>query len=209
MARDLERIGIASYRGRRVYFLVSIAYYDALEDEMHRSFHIDEKTYLSAKGRRCSLKSAAEFSNRNDAVNHFDTWINRQANKHWKLDVIECSEPQDVEFRLYDNTHPLFKVETELPRYAHKYARAFYYDYLHQLTYSKSTLLRIQKLLLPYGIDIATRVSDSENLGLKTNAMIGKFTSSNQAHAGLKLISGNREFQTLGLSENGKQSSTT
>lgn len=198
MARDLERIGIASYRGERVYFLASIAYYDVLEDEIYRSFHLDEKTYLSAKGRRCSLKSAAEFSNRNDAVNHFDTWINRQADKHWKLDVIECSEPQDVEFRLYDNTHPLFNVETELPRYVLNYARAFYYDYLHQLTYSKSTLLRIQKLLLPYGIDIATRVSDSENLGLKTKALIGAFTSSNQVHTGLKLISGIREFQTSG-----------
>lgn len=198
MARDLERIGIASYRGRKVYFLASIAYYDALEDEIHRSFHLDEKTYLSAKDRKCSLKSAAKFSNRNDAVNHFDTWINRQANKHWKLDVIKCSEPQDVEFRLYDKTHPLFKVETELPRYPHNYARAFYYDYLHQLTYSKSTLQKIQKLLLPYGIDITTRVSDSENLGLKTKAMIDKYTSSNQAHTGLKLISGNREIQTLG-----------
>jgi hypothetical protein len=194
MARDLERIGIASYRGRRVYFLASIAYYDALEDEIHCSFHLDEKTYLSAKGRRCSLKSAAEFSNRNDAVNHFDAWVNRQSDKHWKLDVIECSEPQEVEFRLYDNTHPLFKVETELPRYVLNYAKAFYYDYLHQLTYSKSTLLKIQKLLLPYGIDIATRVPDSENLGLKTKALIGEFTLSNQVHTGLKLISGNQEI---------------
>jgi hypothetical protein len=195
MARDLERIGIASYRGRRVYFLASIAYYDALEDEIHRRFHHDEKTYLSAKGRKCSLKSAAEFSNRNDAVNHFDTWINRQANKHWKLDVIPCSEPQDVEFRLYDKTHPLFKVETELPRYALTYARAFYYDYLHELTYSKSTLLRIQKLLLPYGIDITTRVSDSENLGLKTKAMVDKYTLGNQTHTGLKLISDSTGFE--------------
>lgn len=195
MARDLEQIGMASYRGRRVYFLASIAYYDALEDEIHRSFHLDEKTHLSAKGRRCSLKSAAEFSNRNDAANHFDTWINRQADKHWKLDVIECSEPQDVEFRLYDNTHPLFKVETDLPRYVLNYARAFYYDYLHQLTYSKSTLLRIQKLLLPYGIDIATRVSDSENLVLKTKTMVAKYTSSNQIHTGLKLISDSTDFE--------------
>lgn len=198
MARDLERIGIAFYRGERVYFLASIAYYDALEDEIYRCFSHDEKTYLSLKGRKCSLKSAAEFSNRNDAVKHFDTWINRQADKHWKLDVIECSEPQDIEFRLYDNTHPLFKVETELPRYVLNYARAFYYDYLHQLTYSKSTLLRVQKLLLPYGINIVTRVSDSENLGLKTKALIDEFTSSNQVHTGLKLISGNRELQTLG-----------
>lgn len=188
MARDLERIGIASYRVERVYFLASIVYYDVLVDEIHRCFHHEEKTYLSPKGRKCSLKSAAEFSNRNDAVNHFDIWINRQANKHWKLDVIECTEPQDVEFRLYDKTHPLFKVEAELPGYALNYARAFYYDYLHQLTYSKSTLLRIQKLLLPYGFDIATRVSDSENLGLKTKAMIDKYTSSNQPNTGLKLI---------------------
>lgn len=195
MARDLERIGIASYRDRRVYFLASIAYYDAFEAEIHRRFHHDEKTYLSAKGRKCSLKSAAEFSNRNDAVNHFDTWINRQTNKHWKLDVIECSEPQDVEFRLYGKTHPLFKVETELPRYALNYARAFYYDYLHQLTYSKSTLLRIRKLLLPYGIDVDKRVSDSENLGLKTKAIVDKYTSSNQTNTGLKLISINTDFE--------------
>lgn len=192
MARDFERIGIASYRGRRVYFLASIAYYDALEDEIHRRFHLDEKTYLSAKGRKCSLKSAAEFSNRNDAVNRFDTWIRRQANKQWKLDVIECSEPQDVEFRLYDKTHPLFKVEAELPRYALNYARAFYYDYLHQLTYSKSTLLRIQKLLLPYGIDIATRVCDDENLSIRTKAIVDTYTVSNQVDNGLKLISDNR-----------------
>jgi hypothetical protein len=195
MARDLERIGIASYRGRRVYFLASIAYYDALEDEIHRRLHHDEKTYLSAKGRKCSLKSAAEFSNRNDAVNHFDAWINRQANKHWKLEVIPCSEPQDVEFRLYDKTHPLFKVETELPRYTLTYARAFYYDYLHQLTYYKSTLLRIQRLLLSYGIDITTRVSDSENLGLKTIALVAKYTSSNQTHIGLKLILDSTDFE--------------
>jgi hypothetical protein len=195
MARDLERIGIASYRGRRVYFLASIAYYDALEDEIHRSFHLDEKTYLSPKGRKCSLKSAAEFSNRTDAVNHFDAWINRQANKHWKLDVIPCSEPQDVEFRLYDKTHPLFKVEVELPRYVLNYARAFYYDYLHQLTYSKSTLLRIQKLLLPYGIDIATRVCDDENLSIRTKAMVDNYTVSNQVDNGLKLISDNRESE--------------
>jgi hypothetical protein len=195
MARDIERIGIAFYRDRRVYFLASIAYYDALEDEIHRRFHHEEKTYLSAKGRKCSLKSAAEFSNRNDAVNHFDAWINRQANKHWKLDVIECSKPQDVGFRLYGKTHPLFKVETELPRYALNYARAFYYDYLHQLTYSKSTLLRIQRLLLPYGIDITTRVSDSENLGLKVKAMVDKYTSSNQTNTGLKLISNNTDFE--------------
>lgn len=195
MARGFERIGIASYRGRRVYFLASIAYYDALEDEIHRRFHLDEKTYLSAKGRKCSLKSAAEFSNRNDAVKHFDTWIKRQSNKHWKLDVIECSEPQDVEFRLYDKTHPLFKVEAELPRYALNFARAFYYDYLHQLTYSKSTLLRIQKLLLPYGIDIATRVSDDENLSVRTKAMVDTCTVSNQVDNGLKLISDNRESE--------------
>lgn len=43
MARDLERIGIASYRGKRVYFLASIAYYDELEDVIHRTFHVDEK----------------------------------------------------------------------------------------------------------------------------------------------------------------------
>lgn len=195
MARDFERIGIASYRGKRVYFLASIAYYDAPEDEIHRKFHLDEKSYLSVKGRKCSLKSAAEFSNRNDVVKHFDTWIKRQANKHWKLDVIECSEPQDVEFRLYDKTHPLFKVEVELPRYALNYARAFYYDYLHQLTYSKSTLLRIQKLLLPYGIDIATRVSDDENLSVRTKAMVDTCTVSNQVDNGLKLISDNRESE--------------
>jgi len=195
MTRNIELIGIASYRDRRVYFLASIAYYDALEDEIHRTFHLDEKIYLSAKGRKCSLKSAAEFANRNDAVGHFDAWINRQADKHWKLDVIECSEPQDIEFRLYDKGHPLFRVETELPRYVLNYARAFYYDYLHQLTYSKSTLLRIQKLLLPYGIDITTRVSDSENLGLKAKAMVDKFTSSNQTHTCLKLISNNTDFE--------------
>lgn len=195
MARDFERIGIASYRGRRVYFLASIAYYDALKDEIHRRFHLDEKTYLSPKGRKCTLKSAAKFSNRNDAVNHFDAWINRQANKHWKLDVIPCSEPQDLEFRLYDKTHPLFKVEAELPRYVLNYARAFYYDYLHQLTYSKSTLLRIQKLLLPYGIDIATRVSDDENLSVRTKAMVDTYTVSNQVDNGLKLISDNRESE--------------
>jgi hypothetical protein len=82
-----------------------------------------------------------------------------------------------------------------LPRYALNYARAFYYDYLHQLTYSKSTLLRIQRLLLPYGIDITTRVSDSENLGLKVKAMVDKYTSSNQTNTGLKLISNNTDFE--------------
>jgi hypothetical protein len=86
-------------------------------------------------------------------------------------------------------------VETELPRYALTYARAFYYDYLHELTYSKSTLLRIQKLLLPYGIDITTRVSDSENLGLKTKAMVDKYTLGNQTHTGLKLISDSTGFE--------------
>lgn len=141
MVRDLERIEIASYRGRRVYFLASIAYYDALEDEIHRSFHLDEKMYLSAKGRRCSLKSAAEFSNRSDAVNHFDSWINRQADKHWKLDVIECSEPQDVEFRLYDNTHPLFKVETELPRYVLSLSWFLYGGLLRRAKEKQSTFL--------------------------------------------------------------------
>lgn len=184
MAKDLERIGIASYRGRRVYFLASIAYYDNVENEIYREFDPEHRTYLSAKGRKCSLKSAAEFACRRDAVHIFDSWLDRQADKHWKLDVIECSEPQDVEFRLYDNSHPLFKVETELPRYVLNYARAFYYDYLHQLTYSRSTLVKIRKILLPYGIDIASRVPDDENLSIKAKLMVADFTFNVQVDSG-------------------------
>lgn len=189
MRKDLDRIGIASYRSRRVYFLASIAYYDDIENEIRSGFHFDEKTYLSEKGRKCSFRSAAEFSNRRDAVNLFDTWINRQIDKHWKLEIVECSEPEDIEFRVYDETHPLFKVESELPRYVHHYARAFYYDYLHQFSYSKSTLLRIRKILLPYGIDIGTRVSENQNLSVKTKALVSELTLGTQKDSGLKIIS--------------------
>ena len=135
----------------------------------------DQKLYLSPKKRQCSWNKAAEFDCREDAVNFFDKWAERQKNKAWKLDVVELIRQESVELELFDQKHPLSELGDKIPPAAIKYAEAYFYDYLHKMSYSKSTLRKYRNIFLPFGFDINQRVKDKWNLSILRQKRIEEF----------------------------------
>ncbi len=117
-------------------------------------------------GRICSWKSAASFDTKEEAVLFFHEWVNRNRPKRaqYKLEVIEYTTPEDAYILLFDETHPLWAIEVSEKRNIAQAARAYFYDYLHELQYSTGTLKKYRQEILKYGVDINSRVDPELNL---------------------------------------------
>ncbi|WP_331351366.1 hypothetical protein [Cellvibrio sp. UBA7671] len=137
-----------------------------LKGAITKRFHLDEGLYLSSMGRICSWKSAASFDTKEEAVLFFHEWVNRNRPKRaqYKLEVIEYTTPEDAYILLFDETHPLWAIEVSEKRNIAQAARAYFYDYLHELQYSTGTLKKYRQEILKYGVDINNRVDPELNL---------------------------------------------
>lgn len=161
-----------------------------LDGAVTKRFHLDEGLYLSSMGRICSWKSAASFDTKEDAVLFFHGWVSKNRNKRaqYKLEVIEYTTPEDVDILLFDETHPLWKIELSEKRHIAQAARAYFYDYLHQLEYSTSTLTKYRQEILKHGVDIKNRVGPELNLNLRSEKIREQFhldscsTQADKAH---------------------------
>lgn len=143
---------------------------------IHR-FHLDEGLYLSIKGRACTLRSAATFTTKQEAVEHFHAWVTSKKTRleKYKLEVIEYSTQETVERELYDQSHPLWEVDKNEKAHIIKLARAYYFGYLHELMYSDQTIKRHQKVLRKYGIDLWANVPAEYDLQNKSNQIRSEY----------------------------------
>ena len=170
MSNSVDRaINMMAIRMSKSHFNAGIAHVD-FEGEIVKRIHLDEGLYLSLKGRICSWKSAATFNAKEEAVLFFHEWENENQVKRaqYKLEVVEYTSPEDVYIALYDETHPLWIIEEKEKRSISKAARAYFYDYLHELQYSENTLKTYRRAILKYGIDIKNRIDSKLNLGLRS-----------------------------------------
>lgn len=162
-------INMISVRISKSHFNAGIADVD-YEGEIVKRIHLYEGLYLSLKGRICSQKSAASFDAKEEVILFFHEWVNENQAKRaqYKLEVIEYTSPEDVYITLFDETHPLWIIEANEKRNISQAAKAYFYDYLHELRYSDNTLKTYRREILKYGIDINNRVGSELNLDLRS-----------------------------------------
>lgn len=138
-------------KARRSRFHVGV--YDPQEFDSWPYFHPDEGIYLSKNKRLCSIKSAIEFDQPQQAVEFYASW------KHaarYRLSVREYKTWVDVPDPVFPDDHPwsiLRRIQENEFSYVHSTAFIWFLgktDY----PWSKSTLARHRKILLNYGIDI-------------------------------------------------------
>lgn len=169
---DLVTVNNKAYlKVRKIFHMVGLI--DTRENpDLDERFHLDEGLFLSKGGRICSYKSAATFESRDEAAALFHKWVSRNPGRSvYKLEVVSYSTMESRPFTLFDESHPLWEIETNEPSATRKIARVWFYDYLHDLNYSKSTIARHQKVLSKYGIDLKQRVDPELSLALRLDQL--------------------------------------
>ena len=160
----------------KVYFHAGII--DVRDNKyLVKRFHLDEGMYLSEQGRICSFRAAARFNKREDVVNFFNSWHQKNSTKktHYKLEVIEFYTRENVDLELFDDSHPLCQITKNEGAAATRIALAYFFDFLHTLKFSKSTFLKYKRLLARYEIDIDQRVGYELNLQAKSQYIRSKY----------------------------------
>ena len=141
-----------------------------IDDVIWKRFDLNEGLYLSIKSRICTWKSAVSFETKKESELFFHNWVNKDPLKfeRYKFESVVYNIRENIDVELYDQTHPIWDIELKEKPHLVKAARAYFFDYLHQLQFSKQTLKKYRSVILKYGVDINYRVLPDLNLNLRS-----------------------------------------
>lgn len=123
-------------------------------EEWPWAFEAEKGQYLSAKYRVCSERSAAKFSDLNEARDFFHSWKRRS---DFLLEVVESKEYAEIPDPVYPDDHPrsiLGRINQHEMSSVRKTAFFWFLGDDISKLYSRATLKKHRKVLLSYGIDI-------------------------------------------------------
>jgi hypothetical protein len=135
----------------RSFFLVGI--YDPLIHDSWPYFHSYDGIFLSKNKRLCKYNSAIIFDSASEVRSFYSDW--KHSNRY-KLYPFEYKIHVDVPAHVFPDGHlnSIFKAICESESNGVKFTAYIWLTGRSDYSFSKVTLAKHRKLLLPYGIDI-------------------------------------------------------